>query len=158
TPPGDRSMKRLLSSATLVLALACQSATAQNPAPTKDAKEAPAPAAAAPAQAQQPAARGQGRGNAPPAIQAKAEELAKIKEKTEQLEALVKEAKAKRAAAEMVTDVEVYAYAGKMLLEYPELFGTQQGIDHAFVTLDQGIERAKQLLANEPGWNQGQRQ
>jgi pimeloyl-ACP methyl ester carboxylesterase len=70
----------------------------------------------------------------------------------------VKELKAKRAAPELVTDVEVYAYAGKMLLEYPEMFGTQAAIEHAFVTLDQGIERGQQLLANQPQWNQGRKQ
>ena len=39
------------------------------------------------------------------------EELARIKDKTEQIEALVNDLKAKRAQPEMVGDVEVYAHA-----------------------------------------------
>lgn len=135
-------MKRLVPSATIVLALAFQPVIAQQPA---------AP----------PAARGagQGRGNPPPPpVQAKPEELAQIKDKTEQIAAIVKDLKAKRAKPELVGDVEAYAHAGRMLLEYPEMFGTQAAIEHAFVTLDQGIERGKQLQANQPQWNQGKKQ
>lgn len=142
------SMKRLPVSLTLLLALACHSIVAQTPAP---------PSAT-------PAARGSGQGKVtPPPVEAKPEELGKITEKTAQIEVLVKELKAKRAAPELVTDVEVYAYAGKMLLEYPEMFGTQAAIEHAFLTLDQGIERGRQLLTSQPQsnhaqWNQGRKQ
>src|SRR5438876_12347498 len=96
-----RHMKRVLSSATIVLALALQTGIAQQPAP---------PAAAG--------GGGQGRGATPPPVQAKPEELAKIKDKTEQIEALVKDLKTKRAQPDLVGDVEVYAHAGNMLLEY----------------------------------------
>lgn len=119
--------------------------------------------AAAPATANPPATpggRGGGRraGAAPP-IQAKAEELAIIRAKTLLIETLVKELKEKRAAAELVTDVEVFAHAGKMLLAYPDMFGNQAAIEHALTTLEQGIERGLQLLlANDPQWNQGKRQ
>ena len=106
-----------------------------------------------------PAARGgRGDGATPPPIQAKPEELAKIKDKTGQIEALLKDLKAKRAQPEMVGDVEVYAHAGHMLLEYPDMFASQAAIEHAFTTLDQGIERGKQLQANQPQWNQGKKQ
>jgi hypothetical protein len=105
------------------------------------------------------AARGRGQGKAaPPPIEAKPEELAKIKDKTAHIESLVTELKARQVARELVTDVEVYAHGGKMLLEYPDMFGNQAAIEHAFVTLDQGIERGQQLLANRPEWNQGKRQ
>jgi hypothetical protein len=117
----------------------------------------PAPPQAGPPQ--QPAGRGGGRGAPPPPpIQPKPEELARVKEKTEQIETLVKELRAKRADATMLGDVEVFAKAGRMLLEFPELFGTQNGIDHSFGVLDQGIERAKQLLAGKPQWNEGRKQ
>jgi len=139
-------MQRLLSSAAIVLALTFQAAIGQTPAPS-----------AGPSQT--PATRGRGQGKvAPPPVQAKPDELSKIKEKTAQIEALVKELKTQRAAPELVTDVEVYAHAGKMLLEYPDMFGNQAAIEHAFVTLDQGIERGQQLLSNRPQWNQGRRQ
>ena len=68
-----------------------------------------------------------------------------IRAKSEQIEAKVKDLRAKHADADLVGDVEVYAKAGRILLEYPELFGTQNAIDHAMVVLDQGIERARQL-------------
>ena len=128
--------------------MAIKSALAQPPAATST-----------PAQASAPRGARQGRGPAtPPPAQAKPEDLVKIKDQTAQIEALVKELKVKGAKPELVTDVEVYAHAGQMLLEYPEMFGTQAAIDHAFTTLDQGIERAKQLQANAPQWNQGRTQ
>src|SRR4051812_39160676 len=117
-------MKRLLSLVTVLLALASQPAIAQTPAQT------PAPRGG-----------GQGRGGGtPPPITAKLEELAKIREKTGQIEALVKDLKAKGAKSELVGDVEVFAHAGKMLLEYPDMFANQDAVEHAFITLDQGIE------------------
>src|SRR3954470_17200345 len=107
---------------------------------------------------QQGAAGGRGRGpQGPPPVQPKPEELAKIREKTEQIEKMAAELKAKRADPVWLTDVEVYAKAGRMLLEYPELFGTQAAIDHSFVVLDQGIERARQLEAGKPKWDEGQK-
>src|SRR6267143_915824 len=134
------SMKRVLSSATILVTLAFQTGIAQQPAP---------PAAAR--------GGGQRRGATPPPVQAKPEELAKIKDKTGQIEALVKDLKAKRANPELVGDVEVYAHAGRMLLEYPDMFANQNAIEHAFTTLDQGIERGKQLQAKKPQRNQGKR-
>jgi pimeloyl-ACP methyl ester carboxylesterase len=131
-------MKQFFLSATIVLALAFQPAIAQT--------NTPAPRAS------------QGRGAAPTPVTAKPEDLAKIKEKTEQIEALVKDLKAKHAKSELVDDVEVYAHAGQMLLEYPDMFGSQAAIDHAFTTLDQGIERGKQLQSNQPKWNEGKKQ
>src|SRR5690242_4172999 len=94
----------------------------------------------------------------PPPIQPKPEELAKVKEKTEQIEALVRDLKAKHSNPDMVIDVEVYSKAGRMLLEFPELFGTQNAIDHSFGVLDQGIERARQLLNGQPPSNTDKKQ
>jgi len=117
-----------------------------------------AAAAAALAQAppqQPPAGRG-GRG-APP-IQPKPEELAQIRAKSEQIETIVQELKAKHANPDLIGDVEVYAKAGRFLLEYPELFGTQNAIDHSMTVLDQGIERAHQLQNGESPWTTGKKQ
>lgn len=135
-------MKRILVFTAIVFLQFLQITSAQQPAP---------PAT------QRAGGRGRG-GGQPPAIAAKPEELAVIKEKTGQIRSLVKELKAKGAKAELLGDVEVYAHAGQMLLEYPNMFGSQAAIDHAMKTLDQGIERARQLAANQPKWNQGQRQ
>src|SRR6185437_10886999 len=140
--PREPSMKRFFLSAALILFLCAQLVTAQTTRP--------------------PTRRGggQGRGAAPtpPPITAKPEELAKIKEKTEQIESLVKDLKANGAKAELVDDVEIYAHAGRMLIEYPNMFANQGAITRAMNTLDQGIERAKQLQANQPTWNQGRKQ
>ena len=129
-------MKRCLAFVALVAACFFQIALGQTPAPAPKKKAA---------------------GPQPP-ITAKPEELAKIKEKTGQVAALVADLKAKHAAAELVTDVEIYAHAGQMLLEYPDMFTNQGAIEHAYATLDQGIERAKQLQAGQPQWHQGKRQ
>ena len=106
-----------------------------------------------------PAGRGpQGRGpQAPPPIVPKAEELAKLAADTSEIEKLVTRLKAAQASPVHLNDVEVYVKAGRMLLEYPELFGTQAAIDHAFVVLGEGLERARQLLAGKPSWNTGQK-
>lgn len=108
---------------------------AQTPAPGATKKKAPTPAP----------------------ITAKAGELAQIKAKTETIEALVNELKVKGAAPELVTDIEVYAHAGRMLLDYPDMFTNQGAIAHALTTLDEGGERARQLLAGAPQWLQGKR-
>ena len=84
-----------------------------------------------------------------PQVQPKPEDLAQIKTKTDQIDALVKELQGKHADADLVGDVAVYAKAGKFLLEFPELMTTQAAIDHSGVVLDQGIERAKQLLSGQ---------
>ena len=93
-----------------------------------------------------------------PPVQPKPEELAQIREKSERIEALVKECKAKHADADLVGDVEVFAKAGRFLLEYPELTITQAAIDHAMAVLDRGIERGQQLGAGKSPWNEGKKQ
>lgn len=119
-----------------------------------------APLAPRPAGAQQPATRpAPARGGATPApIEAKPQEIAAIKEKAGQIESLVKELRANGAKPELVDDVAVYAHAGRMLVEYPNMFGSQAAITHALATLDQGIDRGKQLQAGRPQWNQGAKQ
>src|SRR5581483_4948054 len=109
-----------LSAILLCSALCFQTATAQTPGP-KGGQKKKAPT--------------------PPPITAKPEELARIKERTEQLDALVKELKGKGAKPELVTDVEIFAHAGHMLLEYPDMFANQSAIERSYTVLDQGIER-----------------
>jgi pimeloyl-ACP methyl ester carboxylesterase len=113
-------------------------------------------------QAQQPGtppARRKGTGPpSQPSITAKPEELAKIKDKTEQIETLVKDLRVKHANPELLGDVEVYAKAGRMLIEFPDMFGSQAAIEHAYQVLDQGIERGKQLQANQPQRNLSKKQ
>ena len=146
-------MKRPLTSAptfafaTQTLALAIR-LIAQQTSPASPATPQSQPPGRAPAKGTPP----------PPPVNPKPEELAKVKDKTEQIEALVKDLKAKSADPELLGDVEVYAKAGRMLLEFPDMFGTQAAIDHSFLVLDQGIERAQQLVSGKPEWNQGKKQ
>lgn len=88
---------------------------------------------------------------APPVV-ARPEELAQLRDKSAQIEAIVAQLKAAHADVTLIGDVAVYAHAGRMLVEYPELFGTQAAIDHAMETLDSGIARAKQLQAGQSPW------
>ena len=132
-------MKRfVLSVALLFLPLAAQQPPAGAP-----------PIAGAPGRA-----GGRGGRGAPP-IQPKPEEIAQIKAKTEQIEASVKELKAKHADAALIGDVDVFAKAGRILLEFPELFGQQPAIDHLMTVLDLGIERGKQLQSGQSPWTAG---
>jgi pimeloyl-ACP methyl ester carboxylesterase len=98
--------------------------------------------------AQQPAAR----------FQAKPEELEQVRGKTERLEAQVAALRAKRADADLLCDVEVYAKAGRFLLDFPEQVANQAAVGHALAVLDTGLERAEQLAAGHSPWNQGAKQ
>ena len=99
-----------------------------------------------------PAAAGRGRG---PAFVAKAEDLAQIRTKSEQIEAILKQLQAKKADPTLVGDVAVFAKAGRFLLEYPELMATQAAFDHSMTVLDSGLERGKQLAAGQSPWISG---
>ncbi|MCU1324714.1 MAG: hypothetical protein JWN34_84, partial [Bryobacterales bacterium] len=114
------------------------------------AQQAPVPVPAAGAAGR--GAGGRGRG---PAVQPKPDELAQIRAKSGQIEAIVSELKTKRADPALLGDVEVFAKAGRFLLEYPDLINTQPQIDHAMTVLDSGIERAKQLQTGKPAWTEG---
>ena len=66
--------------------------------------------------------------------------------------------KAKHADPDLTGDVEVYAKAGRILLEFPDQFFTQNGIDHALAVLDTGAERAKELATGKPSWTTTRKQ
>ena len=85
-----------------------------------------------------------------PPIVPKAEELQLIEGKAKELEGLLR-ALPKTDAA-LVTDVEVYAKAGRFLLEFPQTFFTQDGIRQAIAVLDQGLGRARQLQKGSADW------
>jgi pimeloyl-ACP methyl ester carboxylesterase len=91
----------------------------------------------------------------PPPVVASPAELAQIRAKSEQIETIVAGLKSKRADASLIGDVAVYAHAGRMLLEFPELFANQMAIDRAMETLDSGVEKARALQAGQSPWTQG---
>jgi len=97
-----------------------------------------------------------GRGGPP--FQPKQEELAAIRARSDQIESAVKELKARHRDPDLVGDVEVYAKAGRFLLEFPELVASQIAMDHAATVLDQGIERSRQLQEGNAPWNSGKKQ
>ncbi len=96
------------------------------------------------------------KGFGPPPIQPKPEELASIKRKADEIESIFAPVKAKRGEADpLVADVDVYLKAGRFLLEFPQTFFTQAGIDQAMTVLDRGIERARQLRDGRSPWAEG---
>src|SRR5580700_10248563 len=103
-------------------------------------------------QQQPPAGRG-GRGGPP--FQPKPEELQQVHAKTEEIEGMVKDLKSKHTDPDLVADVEVYGKAGRMLLEFPDQFTSQNGMNHSLAVLDTGIERAKQLQSGQSPWTKG---
>ena len=111
--------------------------------------------------AQPPRARPAGSPPRPPAlipIQPNSQEMSQVTSETEQLETTIHALKARQADSALVADVEIYAKAGRMLLEFPDQFFTQRGVDHAIEVLNTGLERAKELEAGQPSANMGKRQ
>ena len=88
-----------------------------------------------------------------PPIQPTSEQLKQVQQKTDQIGAIVKSIKA--ASPDLVADVEVYEKAGRMLLEFPDEFGTAEGITRAMSVLDEGILRAQALADGKASWNSG---
>ena len=93
-----------------------------------------------------------GRGNQPPPVMPTAEEKSQLQSKIDSVEDIVRKLKAKRTGDGLVADVEVFAQAGRWLLEFPNTFYTQDGIKNAFAVLDMGIERAHQLESGTSPW------
>src|SRR5262245_6824594 len=97
-----------------------------------------------------------GRGGPP--FQAKPEELAAVTAKSSQIEAVVNDLNTKHRDPDLIADVEVYAKAGRFLVEFPELVASQSAMDHAATVLDQGLERAHQLQDGSAPWTSGKKQ
>ncbi|MEP7363370.1 MAG: hypothetical protein ABI972_08955 [Acidobacteriota bacterium] len=91
-------------------------------------------------------------GPAAPPIQPTAAELQRIRAKVEELERIVAALRAKRVDEAVLADVDVYGKSGRWLLEFPETFFVQEGIDQAIAVLDQGLVRAHQLEKGELRW------
>jgi hypothetical protein len=100
----------------------------------------------------------QQRGGRGPAFEPRPLDLASLGTRSQDIEVLVERAKANHADPDLVGDVEVYAKAGRYLLEFPEFLVNQKAVDHALTVLDRGIERANQLLAGKAPWMSGKKQ
>ncbi|MFN0101848.1 MAG: hypothetical protein ACKV2U_07135 [Bryobacteraceae bacterium] len=88
----------------------------------------------------------------PPPIVPKAEEMALIGGKVEELQGMLRALAAKKTDPDWITDVQVYAKAGRFLLEFPQTFFTQDGIQQAVAVLDEGLNRGRHLQNNEAPW------
>lgn len=65
---------------------------------------------------------------------------------------MVRNLETHNASEDLTADVGGYAKAGRILLEFPEDFFTQDGINHALTVLDTGLERAHQLQNGQSPW------
>lgn len=95
--------------------------------------------------------RPQGR-QAVPTIDPTAEEKATIKAKVDEIDKIVREQKSKGTNPDQTADVEIFAKAGRWLLEFPGGFFTQDDVNNTISVLDQGLERARQLQKGQPDW------
>ncbi len=75
-----------------------------------------------------------------------------IQSKVDEIDKIVLALKAKRVNEDLLADVEIYAKAGRWLLEFPGGFFVQDDIKNTLTVLDQGIERAKQLQSGQSPW------
>jgi len=119
-----------------VLSLGLLAALAQQPA-------APAPAGAA--------ARG-GRGPAQPPPVPTAEQLRMYQLRISEIDAIVRGLRAKHVNEDLIADVDIFAKAGKWLLEFPQGFGNPQGIETYLTLLEQGLQRGRLLQNGLSPW------
>ena len=90
---------------------------------------------------------------APPIVPT-AEELALIRGKVDELDKMLP---TRKAGADLIADVEVYAKAGRFLLEFPQTFYTLDGIRQAIGVMDEGLSRARQPQNTVPAWKRWNR-
>ena len=99
----------------------------------------------------QPPQQKAGRAQAPP-FEPSDEQKKQVLAKVEELEGLVRALRSRSPKSDLVADVEVYAKAGRMLVEFPEDYFTVEGFNHTLTVLATGLERAKQLQADQSPW------
>ncbi len=87
-----------------------------------------------------------------PSVTPTEDEKQRLQTKIEEIDKIVRDLKTKRVNEDLLADVEIYAKAGRWLLEFPGFFFVQDDIKNALTILDQGIERAKQLQAGKSEW------
>ncbi|MDZ4799768.1 MAG: acetamidase/formamidase family protein [Bryobacteraceae bacterium] len=83
---------------------------------------------------------------APPFVP-KPEDLAKFRGKVQELAAAVAKIRNKPNSE----DVEIYLKAGQMLLEFPDEFNNQAGMDRAFQVVESGLSLASQATSAQAG-------
>jgi len=103
--------------------------------------------------AQPPGGGGRGgRGPAQPPPEVSAEQRAQYQAKIAELDSVVKSLRAQKVNEDLIADVDVYAKAGKWLLEFPQGFPNAQAITNYLAVLDEGLERGRQLRNGQSPW------
>lgn len=103
------------------------------------------------AQQQQPPA-GRGRGPAQPPPQLTAEQKGEYQVKIAELDSMVNGLRAGKVNEDLIADVDIYAKAGKWLLEFPQGFANAQAITNYLAVLDRGMERGRLLQKGQSPW------
>jgi pimeloyl-ACP methyl ester carboxylesterase len=106
---------------------------------------------ATPAAPGAPAARG-GRGAAQPPPKPTADQERLYQTKISEIDAIVRSLRARKVNDDLIADVDIFAKAGKWLLEFPQGFGNEQGIDTYLAVLEQGLARGRQLQHGQSPW------
>ncbi|MDP9099410.1 MAG: hypothetical protein M3N48_10530, partial [Verrucomicrobiota bacterium] len=88
----------------------------------------------------------------PPIYHASNEEKQQIQTRLNELDAAIKQIKAKRGEDDLMADVEVYSKAGHWLLDYPDDISVPDDIQNLLTVLDQGVNRAKALQSGQSPW------
>ena len=92
------------------------------------------------------------RSNQPTLVLPTAEEKRQLQSKIEIIDGIIQKMKGKHPSDGLVADIEVFAQAGRWLLEFPDTFYTADGIKNAFAVLDMGLERARQMERGQSPW------
>ncbi|HWE49165.1 MAG TPA: alpha/beta hydrolase [Bryobacteraceae bacterium] len=92
------------------------------------------------------------RGPAAPPPQLTPEQKSQYQARIDALDAMVKSFRAARVNEDLIADVDIYAKAGKWLLEFPQGFANAQAITNYLAVLDQGLERGKLLQQGQSPW------
>ena len=90
----------------------------------------------------------------PQPIQPKAEEIQRVKQLTDSIATRLGKVK---GGQELIADVAIYEKAGRMLLEFPDEFGTQEGITRAISVLEEGNQKAESLAQGQAPWTKGKK-
>ena len=80
------------------------------------------------------------------------QQRAQYQSKIAGIDAVVKELRAKKVNEDLIADVDVYAKAGKWLLEFPQGFQNAQNIGLFLAVLDEGLDRAQELRQGGSPW------
>ena len=94
---------------------------------------------------------GRGGGRGAPPVQLTPEQKSQFQSKVDELEAIVKGLRDGKTNVDLIADVDIFAKAGKWLIEFPD-FANAQAVTNDLAVLDQGIERGHQLQKGQSPW------